>query len=522
MEDIFFILTIVMPPVITFCFGLWVLLHNPKSRINTSFFAITIALILWSVSVFFLWNYLSLDLKQLKFWLNMEFIGPTVFFSFLVYFSHIFPEDKFRFSWIKIFVISLPILVIVPPALAGKIVTDVISPEGMVFEYGVWFYFFYLFMAVYVFWAFFNFHHAKKKIKKGTEKKAVTIIMYAFVMALFLGVLTSSFLPIVFGDDSYLFLGPGIVGLIFGGFFSYAIIRYDLMEVRVIAKRALFYTLTVLSLAVILNVVVIASRLIEDSYPNLSFWMAPTVFSILAVLLGVYIWKGMRASEDMKHEFVTVVTHKFRTPLSRVVWALDDLKRSDLKEEDKENVRSIETSTKNILELVDMLTTISDEKGTEHNLNQKINISELTKDIIFDHKEEASRKSIHIDINIEEDIFIIAEKSKISFAIKTLIENAVMYTPEGGKVSVSLATLDRKARLEVKDTGIGIDEKTKNLIFSTFFRGEEAKTKYTEGLGVGLYISKRIVDELGGDIGFHSEGEGKGSTFFVELSAVHA
>ncbi|MFP4022764.1 MAG: sensor histidine kinase, partial [Candidatus Paceibacterota bacterium] len=98
--------------------------------------------------------------------------------------------------------------------------------------------------------------------------------------------------------------------------------------------------------------------------------------------------------------------------------------------------------------------------------------------------------------------------------------NALTYTPSGGKITATLVSDGSRVRLKVKDNGIGMSKGTQDLVFSTFFRGDAARSKYTEGMGVGLYITKNIIDEFGGDVDFFSEGEDKGSTFYVELPVV--
>ncbi len=521
MDSITSSLIIIIPSAFLLVLGLWVSLRGPYNKINQVFFAIVVSAFSWNYA-HFLFNLSPPVSEILNFWSNMSYLASSFTFTFFLYFSYIFPKADEKVSRRKTILIFLLPVITIPLALTQRITTfwEVDPGGGYSIGWGWGSYLYHFLIFIFIALIAFNFLYKLKNEKGRTNRRSLLIVSFALVSGLVIGTFFTVFLPIFFNRSDLIDLGPSLSSLVVVFMVAYAIVRYDLMEIKVIAKRALFYATVVASSTLLLSGTIFLSRFIEEDYPTLSLWLIPAIFSIIAVFLGVYIWKGMRASEDMKHEFVTVVTHKFRTPLSRVVWALDDLKRSDLKKEDKENIRSIETSTKNILELVDMLTTISDEKGTEHNLDQKINISELLKGILFDYKGVASQKNISIDINVDEDIFVLAEKSKVSFAIKSLIDNAIMYTPEGGKVSVTLSSSNKKAKLEVKDTGIGMDEKTKNFIFTTFFRGDEAKTMYTEGLGVGLYISKRIIDETGGDIGFYSEGEGEGSTFFMEFPVV--
>ena len=315
-------------------------------------------------------------------------------------------------------------------------------------------------------------------------------------------------------------MGPTFAVFFISTFTSYAIVRYDLMEIKVIAKQALFYGVVVALTTALLSVVVLVSRFLEGDYPKLSLWLIPSLFSVLAVLLGVYIWRGMQASEALKHEFITVVTHKFRTPLTRVMWALEDLKLDELSEKQRENIKSIEKSSQNILELVNLLTTVSKEKGALHTLSKEVDLSKVLKERLEEHRLTASRKGVLFQENVDDGVIVYAQKSEMRFVMDVLIENALTYTPSGGKIFVTFTSDGKKVRFQVKDTGIGMNRKTQDLVFSTFFRGDEARLKHTEGLGVGLYVLKRIVDNIGGVTGFYSAGENKGSMFFFEIPIV--
>ena len=105
---------------------------------------------------------------------------------------------------------------------------------------------------------------------------------------------------------------------------------------------------------------------------------------------------------------------------------------------------------------------------------------------------------------------------KIKIAIDNIINNAITYTPTGGKVTISLSGNKEEIEFSVKDTGIGIPENQQERIFTKFFRGANATKMETEGTGLGLFIVKNIIEAHGGKTWFESK-EGVGTTFYFNL-----
>ncbi len=105
---------------------------------------------------------------------------------------------------------------------------------------------------------------------------------------------------------------------------------------------------------------------------------------------------------------------------------------------------------------------------------------------------------------------------KVKLAIQNLFENAIHYTPSGGKILISLESKDKQVQFSIKDTGIGIPEDQQHRVFSKFFRASNVLRKETEGTGLGLFIAKNIIEAHNGKIWFESK-EDKGSTFYFTI-----
>jgi signal transduction histidine kinase len=111
------------------------------------------------------------------------------------------------------------------------------------------------------------------------------------------------------------------------------------------------------------------------------------------------------------------------------------------------------------------------------------------------------------------------EPIRLGQLLDNLVSNAIKFTPGGGRVDVHLSLRDGLVRFEISDTGIGIAELERERLFERFFRSQTALDRQIQGTGLGLYISKAIVEAHGGRIGVQSE-PGEGTTFVVELPAI--
>jgi two-component system sensor histidine kinase BaeS len=110
-----------------------------------------------------------------------------------------------------------------------------------------------------------------------------------------------------------------------------------------------------------------------------------------------------------------------------------------------------------------------------------------------------------------------ADRQQIKWVLNNLIENAIRYTPAGGTVHILLQRAPGRVQVIVRDTGIGITPKDRNNIFERFYRAENAVAKENKGNGLGLYISRTIATDHGGDLNFDANENGPGTTFTLSL-----
>jgi len=226
--------------------------------------------------------------------------------------------------------------------------------------------------------------------------------------------------------------------------------------------------------------------------------------------------------ERMKSEFVSISAHQLRTPLSAIKWTLKMLLEGDLGEitdEQREFVEKVYQSNERMITLInDLLNVTRIEEGRYLYKPVLANIEDIVDSVIDSLKEEIQRKKIKLKFEKPKKRLpkIKMDVEKIKLAVQNLIENAIRYTKVGGEVTVSLKGNKEEINFQIKDTGIGIPKDQQKRIFTKFFRGANAIRMETEGSGLGLFITKNIIEAHGGKIWFESE-EGKGTTFYFTL-----
>lgn len=226
--------------------------------------------------------------------------------------------------------------------------------------------------------------------------------------------------------------------------------------------------------------------------------------------------------ERMKTEFVSLAAHQLRTPLSAIKWTLKMLLDGDLgevTEEQKSFVTKTYKSNERMISLInDLLDITRIEEGRYVYKPVLAELEPVIRLVINSSKDEAERKKIKLEFKKSEKKLprVVMDVEKIKLVAQNFIDNAIKYTPAGGGVRVSLKCLKKEIEFSVKDTGVGIPKDQQERVFIKFFRGANVVRMDTEGTGLGLFISKNIIEAHGGRAWFESE-ENKGSVFYFTL-----
>jgi PAS domain S-box-containing protein len=226
--------------------------------------------------------------------------------------------------------------------------------------------------------------------------------------------------------------------------------------------------------------------------------------------------------ERMKTEFVSISAHQLRTPLSAIKWTLKMLLDGDLGEITKDQREFIEKtyeSNEKMINLInDLLNVTRIEEGRYLYKPAMTDLVEVVTSLIDSYEEEAAKKKISLSLKpIKVKLPKVSlDTEKIRLAFQNLVENAIRYTAAGGKVTVSVKYDKKEIVVCVRDTGVGVPNDQKHRVFTKFFRGANVIKMETEGSGLGLFITKNVVEAHGGKVWFESE-EGKGSAFYLSI-----
>ena len=224
---------------------------------------------------------------------------------------------------------------------------------------------------------------------------------------------------------------------------------------------------------------------------------------------------------EMKDEFLSIISHEFRTPLNVInmaVQTLCNLYEREMTNKVKEYIGTIKLNTNRQLRLVNNLLDITRANAGRIKVNKKnIDIVFLTRCITESIYEYALQKKIEITFKSTYKWRIIGiDDEKYERVILNLLSNAVKFTAEVGSIAVSLCSMKGKIGVEVKDTGIGIPQEKIGVIFEKFGQVDSSLSRQAEGTGIGLSLVKKFVEALGGEIKVQSE-VGNGTTFTILL-----
>lgn len=226
--------------------------------------------------------------------------------------------------------------------------------------------------------------------------------------------------------------------------------------------------------------------------------------------------------EKMKTEFVSLSAHQLRTPLSAIKWTLRMLLDGDLgliTKEQREFIEKTYNSNERMINLInDLLDITRIEEGRYLYKPILTDIEPVVQFVVNSYKEEIEKKKINFEFKKPEEKLpkVMIDVEKIRLAVQNLLDNALRYTPIGGQVTIAVNRVTKEIELSVKDTGIGIPRDQQARVFTKFFRGANVLRMETEGSGLGLFITKNIIEAHGGRVWFKSK-EGEGTTFYFTL-----
>ena len=224
---------------------------------------------------------------------------------------------------------------------------------------------------------------------------------------------------------------------------------------------------------------------------------------------------------ELKDNFITMITHEFKTPIAIINAATQTMEivcKDDITAKMKNYIGKIKQNSLRQQRLVDNLLDITRLKAGRMKTSFKnVEIVSLTNEIVESVKLFADQKSLKLTFQTAcDNVLISTDVEKYERILLNLLSNAIKFTPVGKSIKVLLYEQGPFLKLEIKDRGIGIPDDKKAIIFERFGQADTSLTRQAEGTGIGLYLVKLLVENLGGTIQLESK-EGSGSTFCVTI-----
>jgi signal transduction histidine kinase len=225
--------------------------------------------------------------------------------------------------------------------------------------------------------------------------------------------------------------------------------------------------------------------------------------------------------EEVAADFVAFAAHQLRTPLAGVKWLLELAARDEtVGDETRSYIADARDATERLVRLVNAMLTVSRlEAGRLPLKREPVALDGVTRTVLDEVAPLISDKELRLStVGLAGMPAVTGDPHFVRHVVLTLVSNAVTYTAAGGSVAISLRLDAGSVTWAISDTGIGIPAEAQARVFEKFYRADNAFALDTEGFGLGLALSRLVVEQLGGRIGFESE-EGRGSTFTFTLPA---
>lgn len=225
-----------------------------------------------------------------------------------------------------------------------------------------------------------------------------------------------------------------------------------------------------------------------------------------------------------KSDFVANLSHELRTPLTSISGfseALQEKYFGKLNKKQADYVKYIQDNSQHMLSLINQIVDLEKmETGKTEIEISNVRIKKLLENSLSMIEDKAADQHITLDCQLApeiDELEIRADEPKLQQVVINLLSNAVMFTPDGGRIIVRAKVADKQLIVEVEDTGVGIAPENQEKVFEDFFQVKSDIKDKTPGLGLGLGLSRRLVEMHGGKIWVESEGEGKGSRFIFTI-----
>lgn len=557
----------------TVTLGILIFLKNPKKKANQLFTLLTFSFLIWVVSAFL--SEIPENLIYSLFLSKITYLGVLLSAFFLFYFSYYFPKERALKKEVDLVVKTLAIILSFL-CVSSNLVIKGVSPKPWGFDlvFGRAYFFYLVFCIIVALWAIVN---LLRSFKKSSYLERLQLGYLFLGLAIFIGasIVVNVIVRVIVGSDIYYRIG-NYSGIFFVTFVALALLKYHLFGIKVILTELLvglmgifqlvfsfflpgiykFFGLSNFCLFLVFAYYLLKTVHEEEKRREAAEALAQREkilrkgaeklarererlaeeYQVLAIRLDAMRKSAQEMAERekslrieterlsrAKDQFILSAQHYFRTPLTSMIGYLSLISEGlygELPKKVKEKISQVLSSCQELRKRIEEGLTIASFQAGKGILDLKeTQIEDLLKEIYEELKIQAQQKNLKFELNLPK---ISLPKIKIDLqrmreALSNLIENAIKHTQEDG-VFIYLENKIKSILLIIKDTGIGIPKEELPYIGTTpFERGRLSQKLSPLGRGIGLYLSRLIIEAHGGSLRIESEGIGKGTTVYVEL-----
>jgi signal transduction histidine kinase len=525
-----------LPALATILVTLFLFINARTNRAAQALLFTGLTFTAWSLMDLFLWATERIDLIMFT-WSSMIYFELLIYVGVL-YFIYAYVGGKFPSfrEELVVFILFIPLFLFghTPLNLTSF---DLTNCWREAIEGPLWQSYVYTLELGIALWIFTYAIYKTISEKSSSRRREIIIISTGALLFLFL----FSFGNIFGSLESDWEIGQvGLFGMpVLLVFISYVVVHYEAFRAKVFAAEALF------SAAFLLLLSILFVRTIDNAH--IIAITTLLLFSVLGFLLVRSIKEEINQREQIeslalklerantrltqldkqKSEFVSIASHQLRSPLTSIAGYASLLREGNygvIPSKMLEPLERIEQSARFMAESIeDYLNVSRIESGNMKYHLSDFNLRETVEKICDDVRPEALRKGLVLIFrtNLTKTGIVHGDHGKIQQILHNLINNALKYTPKGSiNVVVHDDTKGKRVFVDVVDTGIGMDTSTLHSIFQKFERGDKANTVNVKGTGLGLYVALKMAEAMGGTVTAHSEGDGKGSRFTLELPLI--
>lgn len=514
--------------------GFFVFVRNKKLLTSKILLAISVTFSLWTFLNLIIWTSYSSEMIMFA-WSLLGILG-SLLCVFSLYFVYAFIDKKDISPFIKV---SLGLMLIPVIFFTGtKFNLGLFDSPNCEASEGKYFtYYYYSIGFLISLWilvvAFIRYKKADDNFKK--QIIYLTAGVEFFLLSFFASGFLASYLAERGIAYSFELEQYSLFGMVFFmSSLAYLIVRYKAFDIKLLSAQALVIALVVL---------------IGSQFFFIKSLTNQVLTGITLIISAVFGWMlirsvkteverkeelqimtnrlaqandQLRKLDNAKSEFISIASHQLRTPLTAIkgfISLLIEGSYGKLDPAHREVMNKVYISNERLIALVeDMLNLSRIESGRMEYNFEKVKIEDVAKEVYDTFVVRSREKGLKLELKLPEAPLpeAMTDRNKIREVISNLTDNAIKYTLKGW-VSIRLSQKDDKIIIAIADTGIGVPKEELPYLFEKFSRGKDISRLNTGGTGLGLHVGKRMMEALHGAIRVQSEGEGKGSTFFIEV-----